>query len=337
MIVFDASRGEYVDTETGEVIEDRVVDQGPEWRAYTEEENRERSRASAINPAIHDMGLTTRIGYDKVKDRVRLMKMQKLQNRIRVSSKDKKLVTYLSMLNSEASKLDLPEHVKETAAFILRKLVENGLAKRIDSYALIAAVLYYSCQVNSIPRYLQEIKTRYSLSSSELWKALERVNNVSKQLQNFKPKIKPVEYIPKIVEKLGLPQLVATKSAEMVNIMYKNGLTSGKGYLALSAAAVYLISTLMDVKKTQKEIAESLGITEVTIRGRYREILNALGPVRYLCRACGYELYRFEEVGQDFYGVRTPSEIKAMCKGKCPKCGHPLGEPFLVKKLEVIV
>jgi transcription initiation factor TFIIB len=121
---------------------------------------------------------------------------------------------------------------------------------------------------------LQEIKTRYSLSSSELWKALERVHKVSKQLQNFKPKIKPVEYIPKIVEKLGLPQLVATKSAEMVNIMYKNGLTSGKGYLALSAAAVYLISTLMDVKKTQKEIADSLNITEVTIRNRYKEIIK---------------------------------------------------------------
>ncbi len=27
MIIFDPERGEYVDTETGEVIEDRVVDQ----------------------------------------------------------------------------------------------------------------------------------------------------------------------------------------------------------------------------------------------------------------------------------------------------------------------
>ncbi|BDC19915.1 transcription initiation factor IIB family protein [Acidianus sp. HS-5] len=274
-IRYDTERGQYICANCGAVLEDEVIDQGPEWRAYNYQDRLERERiGSPLTLKVHDQGLSTRIGYDKVKDRIKLMKMQKLQNRIRVSSKDKKLVTYLSMLNSEASKLDLPEHVKETAAFILRRLVENGLAKRIDSYALVAAVLYYSCQVNNIPRYLQEIKTRYSLSSSELWKALERVHKVSKQLQSFKPKIKPVEYIPKIVEKLSLPQLVATKSAEVVNIMYKSGLTSGKGYLALSAAAVYLVSTLMDVKKTQKEIADSLNITEVTIRNRYKEIIK---------------------------------------------------------------
>ncbi|MFP3234563.1 MAG: hypothetical protein RXR08_13200 [Sulfolobaceae archaeon] len=62
-----------------------------------------------------------------------------------------------------------------------------------------------------------------------------------------------------------------------------------------------------------------------------------MGPVRYVCRNCGYELYRFEKVGQDFYGVRTPSEVKSMYGGKCPKCGHPLGEPTLVRKLEVIM
>ena len=335
MIIFDASRGEYVDTETGEVVEDRVVDQGPEWRAYTEEENRERSRANAIDFTLHDQGLSTRIGYDKVKDRIKLMKLQKLQGRVRVS-KDRKLVTYLSMLNSEASKLDLPEHVKETAAFILRKVVESGFKKRVDPYALIAAVLYYSCQVNNIPRHLQEIKARYELSSSELWKALRVVKAAAAPEFRIKT-IKPTEYIPKIVDRLGLPPIIGAKATELVDFMHRRGLACGRSYLALSAAAVYLVSTLMDVKKTQKEIADSLNITEVTIRNRYREIIKVLGPVKYVCRDCGYELYRFEEVGQDFYGVRTPSEVKAMCRGKCPKCGHELGAPTLVEKLEVLM
>ena len=56
--------------------------------------------------------------------------------------------------------------------------------------------------------------------------------------------------------------------------MHKQGLTSGKGYLSLSAASVYLISALMDIKKTQKEVAEALNITEVTIRNRYKEIVD---------------------------------------------------------------
>ncbi|WP_338601858.1 hypothetical protein V6M85_00975 [Sulfolobus tengchongensis] len=40
-------------------------------------------------------------------------------------------------------------------------------------------------------------------------------------------------------------------------------------------------------------------------------------------------LHRFEKVGQDFYGVRTPSEIKSIFGGKCPKCGHELSAPTL--------
>ena len=48
----------------------------------------------------------------------------------------------------------------------------------------------------------------------------------------------------------------------------------------------------------------------------------------YVCKDCGYPLYKFEKVGQDYYGVRTPSEIKSIY-GKCPKCGHPLGLPSL--------
>ena len=52
-------------------------------------------------------------------------------------------------------------------------------------------------------------------------------------------------------------------------------------------------------------------------------------PVKYICKNCGYVLYKFERVGQDFYGVRTPSEIKLMYGGMCPRCGHELGTPTI--------
>mgnify|MGYP001772557779 CR=1 FL=1 len=49
--------------------------------------------------------------------------------------------------------------------------------------------------------------------------------------------------------------------------------------------------------------------------------------VVYRCKKCGHILYKFERVGQDFYGVRTPSELKLMFANKCPKCGHELEIP----------
>lgn len=273
-ITYDPVRGTYICTNCGAVVEDYVIDQGPEWRAYTAEDRLERERTgSPMTAKVHDWGLTTKIGYSKSRI-AKIEKLRVIQNKIRVSAKDRKLVTYLSALNNEAAKFGLPEHVKETASLLMRKIIEEGKAKRIDMYTLIAAVIYYSCQVNKIPKSLQDIKIMYQISSSELWKALERVQKVAKTSLEFKPNIRPTEYIPKIVEKLNLPPYVSTKASELVDLMHKHGLTSGKGYTALAAASVYLISTLMDVKKTQKDIANALNITEVTIRNRYKEIVS---------------------------------------------------------------
>lgn len=63
-IIFDAERGEYICTETGEIIESRLVQQGPEWRAFTPEEREKRSRVGGpLSPTVHDRGLTTIIDW----------------------------------------------------------------------------------------------------------------------------------------------------------------------------------------------------------------------------------------------------------------------------------
>lgn len=52
-------------------------------------------------------------------------------------------------------------------------------------------------------------------------------------------------------------------------------------------------------------------------------------PVVYVCRHCGEIIYVFERVGQDCYGLPTPSELKERVGAVCPRCKMPLGEPSL--------
>jgi len=52
-------------------------------------------------------------------------------------------------------------------------------------------------------------------------------------------------------------------------------------------------------------------------------------PVVYKCKKCGYILYEFYRVGQDFYGLRTPTEIGYILAEKCPRCGHKFEVPTL--------
>ncbi|GEM_PF-426267 len=52
-------------------------------------------------------------------------------------------------------------------------------------------------------------------------------------------------------------------------------------------------------------------------------------PVKYVCRNCGFVLWEFREVGQDYYGVPTPEEVIRVYGGICPRCKSDLRMPSL--------
>jgi transcription initiation factor TFIIB len=310
-IVFDVNTREFICTETGEVLEEKVVDLGPEWRSYTEEERVERERVgSPITFRVHDNGIATDISAGKLKV---------LHRKLRVNYKDKKVVTYLSILNDEAAKLGLPGYVIEDAAIKLRKIIDDKKHRRVNKYAIVYAVIYYSARSYNIPISLQELRKKYAeVDKRELWWAME----IAKEYYN-NTFISPLHYIPKVIEKLQLSQATATKAAEILNVLYNKGIISGKSHLGAVAAAVYLASIVNDEKRLQKEVAESMGITDVTLRSSLRLIVKHF-PVVYKCKNCGTIVYKFERVGQDFAGIRTPYEVKCRYNWKCPSCGKPL-------------
>lgn len=68
---------------------------------------------------------------------------------------------------------------------------------------------------------------------------------------------------------------------KIASVVYRKaeevGLTNGRGPTGVVAAAVYVSSIVNLAKKTQKEVAEVAGITEATIRLRYKELAEKLG------------------------------------------------------------
>jgi transcription initiation factor TFIIB len=53
-------------------------------------------------------------------------------------------------------------------------------------------------------------------------------------------------------------------------------LTSGHGPTGLAAASIYIASILCGERRTQRDVADVAGVTEVTIRNRYKEIAEKL-------------------------------------------------------------
>ena len=86
----------------------------------------------------------------------------------------------------------------------------------------------------------------------------------------------PYVDVPRFTSDLGLPGTVGTKAAGILKQMIDGGMGSGKGPAGIAAAAIYTACALDDVRRTQKEISEVTGVTEVTVRNRYKDIAEYL-------------------------------------------------------------
>lgn len=283
-LVYFHERGEIVCAECGIVVEDKMVDKRPEWRAFTHEQLLRRKRTGPPGTfSIHDKGLTTMIDSSNrdyqgrrlsFKEKIRVKRLIACQRRMRAASaEEKKSVEILSRLNHLTSAFQLPATVNETAAIILRKAIKAKMIRgRIyDDY--IAAAIYLACRKLRISRTLDEIARAINVPRK---KVAQQYRKLITLLKRKPPQSNPVNYVPKLLNMLNLPAYVQTKAAEILSLARERGITSGKGPIGLAAAAIYIASVLMDEKRTQKEVADVAGITEVTVRNRYKELIDAL-------------------------------------------------------------
>ncbi len=283
-IIYDEFRGEYICTETGEVVEDKVIDQGPEWRAFTPEEREKRSRTgSPLSPTIHDGGLSTMIDWRdrdasgkklEMKRRLEVMRWRKWQIRTRIqNSIDRNITQAAGELERIADQLGLPRAVKERAATIYRQAVEKGVVRGRAVESVVAAALYAACRIFRIPRTLDEIAQYTKTSKKEVarcYRLLVRELNVRIPIAD------PVDFVPRIAAALGLSGKVIKKAMEILDEAKRRGLTAGKDPAGLAAAAVYTAAQLYDERRTQKDVARVAGVTEVTVRNRYKELIQYL-------------------------------------------------------------
>jgi len=280
----DYERAEIVCNDCGLVIDEKIMDLGPEWRAFDFEQRVKRSRVGApMTYTIHDKGLSTVIdwrnkdSYGKdiaPRKRAQIYRLRKWQQRIRVSNAtERNLAVALTELDRVASKLTLPKNVRETASVVYRRAVEKGLIRGRSIEGVAAASLYAACRQCKVPRTLDEIADSAKLNRKEIGRTYRFV---ARELNiNLNPTT-PIDYVPRFGSELKLSGEVQSKAIEILKKAMDQELTSGRGPTGVSAAAIYIASVLLGDRRTQREVADVAGVTEVTIRNRYKELAERL-------------------------------------------------------------
>ncbi|MEM3400218.1 MAG: transcription initiation factor IIB [Candidatus Micrarchaeia archaeon] len=280
----DYERGEIICTRCGLVVAENVVDEGPEWRAFDAEQRDKRARGGApIKYMRPNKGLVTEIDqYNRdirgarisTKKQAQLYRMRKWHKRASIAtSMERNLAIALSELDRVGSYLGLPESVREACALLYRKCVEKGLIRGRLIENVVSAVIYAVCRNYKIPRTLDEISEISGVPKKEIGRTYRFITT---ELDIKIPLSEPRYYVPRFATALKLSGKTQEKAIELLNKSVKRGLISGRGPTGVAAAAVYIAASLVGERRTQKEVADVAGVTEVTIRNRYRELKKEL-------------------------------------------------------------
>jgi transcription initiation factor TFIIB len=281
----DTEHGETVCDDCGLVVEADSVDRGPEWRAFNSGERDSKSRVGApTTNMIHDKGLSTNIGwqdkdaYGKAlsgRQRRRMQRLRTWNERFRTrDSKERNLKQALGEIDRMASALGLPDNVRETASVTYRRALSENLLPGRSIEGVATAALYAAARQAGNPRSLDEFTAVSRVEKMELTRTYRYV---IRELGLRVQPADPTSYVPRFVSRLDLSEETERRARELLDDAASAGITSGKSPVGLAAAAVYAAALLTNEKVTQSQVSEIADISEVTIRNRYKELLDASG------------------------------------------------------------
>jgi len=279
----DTEHGETVCQDCVLVVDEDSIDRGPEWRAFDSREKDEKSRVGApTTNMMHDKGLSTNIGWqDKdaygnqlsASQRQKMQRLRTWNERFRTrDSKERNLKQALGEIDRMASALGLPESVRETASVIYRRALGEDLLPGRSIEGVSTAALYAAARKAGTPRSLDEISAVSRVEKDEIARTYRYV------VRELKLEIQPADpeqYVPRFASDLGLSDEAERRARQLLQTAKEQEVHSGKSPVGLAAAAVYAASLLTNEKVTQSEVSEVANISEVTIRNRYHELLEA--------------------------------------------------------------
>jgi transcription initiation factor TFIIB len=263
------------------VIKESMIDTTQEWRAFDEDQRSRRVRTGAVlTPTKHDQGITTEIGKGRgelfkvtSKKRAQYYRLTKWHKRL-IKSKDRNLSFAFSELQRLISYLHLSKAIHEKVAKLYQQAVEKGLVRGRSTESIIAALLYTTCREEGAPRTLEEISNASNIDKKDIGKTYRYI---ARKLSIRILPAKARDYVPRFGSLLSLSEKVQVNAVDVLDEASKHDVTSGKGPIGVAAAALYISAVLAGEKKTQREVADVIGVTEVTIRNRYKEMVDALG------------------------------------------------------------
>ena len=272
----DEIRGETTCSDCGYVASENMIDPGAEWVNHSNGDDRSRV-GSPTTLTLSDKGLSTEIrrsdltagGARKHGLTGKALRDWRRRQRIdqRSKTRDSRSRNLSVAMQFIRDRGDLPPQIEQEAASLYRNSVERGLVTGRSIRGVTAACVYIAAREAKIPRRIEDVGEAFDMVSEVEEKELKRTIRLVARNLGTHHITGPDEYLERFHSELGLPPAVLG-DARNLWIRIKDNLSwQGKKPSGVAGVILYFVSQNSDSTRTQKEVCDVCGISEVTLRG----------------------------------------------------------------------
>jgi transcription initiation factor TFIIB len=286
-IVTDPESGEIICSNCGMVISDKVEDTGHSERRIFSGGQMDETRARTGAPtslARHDMGLATIVGGgdrdssgQKIDPSIHstMQRLRKWDFRGQLNTpSDRNLRTAFKLLDTLKDKLGLSDAVVEKVAYIYRKAQQRAFVRGRSIVAVICAATYIACRDLGVSKTMKDI----AVASNVKRRNIARIyRQLVLELDYYKvPNTDPLKCVTKVANNANLTEKTKRRALNIMEKVTENEISAGKDPMGLAATVLYISCIKTGENISQKEISYVAGVTEVTLRNRFKDLKNQL-------------------------------------------------------------
>ncbi|XP_021757570.1 plant-specific TFIIB-related protein 1-like [Chenopodium quinoa] len=182
------------------------------------------------------------------------------------------LRAYLQIVDV-ASILGLDHDISDHAFQLFRDCSSATCLRNRSVEALATACLVQAIREAQEPRTLQEISIAANLPQKEIGKYIKILGEALQLSQPINSNSIAV-HMPRFCNLLQLNKSAQELATHIGEVVMNKCFCTRRNPISISAAAIYLACQLEDRRKTQAEICKVTGLTEVTLRKVYKELLE---------------------------------------------------------------
>ncbi len=276
-VIYDGEKGELICSKCGIVIEERpIIDMGAEWRDFGDKPSR--ARAQAIDETQPNLGIGfLRIGTI-VGKKYSIGINRKMEAITRTSNSiERNVMTIRRDAKQLLAKLSLPNHILSNVIRDYRKLAERGYRAHLKATAV--ALTYLNCKKEGIPCRLKTLVKTSGIDGHGLNRVITKIRQAGyDKLQSNGSDV--MKYVTALVNSVDTGPIskknVYSFVMDLLNKAHEKRLLNGKSNYSVAAAAVYIAMMIFGIRTKQRDVASIANVTDVTIRSRYRELMEKI-------------------------------------------------------------